>query len=191
MIEPSDVIDIGLWNRAQWSGVLFKGQQPGTLPVFVLVFRDLDAGEEILKGWRDALGDNDRNEVIRVSVIEGNIPGTPPGTASHIGPDQARAIESAKAKGEGPIIMCASRQHRMERAQDSPDLAAFKNRYALFVDMSSRLRSLTAGGPLLDRAHKITKAKIAFRQVSAIQGDQDLDRIVLMKPQSRRASDVN
>ena len=108
MIEPSDVIDIGLWNRAQWSGVLFK-VQPGTLPVFALVFRDLDAGEEILKGWRDALGNHDRNEVIRVSVIEGNIPGTPPGYSVHIGPDQTRAIESAKAKGEGPIIMCASR----------------------------------------------------------------------------------
>jgi len=190
VIEPSDVIDIGLWNRAQWSGVLFK-VQPGTLPVFALVFRDQDAGEEILKGWRDALGDNDRNEVIRVSVIEGNIPGKPPGYSVHIGPDQARAIESAKAKGEGPIIMCASRQHRMERAQDSPDLAAFKQQYALVGRYELTAAVLTAGGPLLDRAHKITKAKIAFRQVSEIQGDQDLDRIVLMKPRSRRASDVN
>ena len=52
-MDASRVIDLDLWNRAHWKGVLFRTQEQ-TVPVLALIFTDQAAAEAIMKGWHGA-----------------------------------------------------------------------------------------------------------------------------------------
>lgn len=171
----AEVIRIELWDRATWRGVAF-GYGDHMPPFMALVFGSADAGQEIFQHWRTAVGPEDRDERIRVSIIEGDIPGEEAGYTVHIGPNAQRFA------AEGPILLFATRIHRMNPVADSPHLAGFKRsfqrhkRYRLVCGAFS-----PSGELLLNRETPIWKTAIALRHVSEIQTN-DPDLVILAKP---------
>jgi hypothetical protein len=66
------LINIPLWNRAEWSGTIYafvpNSEQP---PIVGLAFKDASAGKSIFEAWRSKLGRIDDEERLRISIIKG------------------------------------------------------------------------------------------------------------------------
>ena len=59
-----------LWNRAKWSGTGFLWDEGDSAPpVLALAFKEADAARLIFSHWRKEIGSQDRDEMLRVSII--------------------------------------------------------------------------------------------------------------------------
>lgn len=69
------LLDIPLWNKANWkgTGVVFvpPSKQSPSLLALALLFQNRDACKQIFSQWNHELGDKDMEERIRVSIITG------------------------------------------------------------------------------------------------------------------------
>ena len=179
-------IDIDLWNQAKWRATFFMFA-PGVPPVLGLAFRDESSAKEIFKGWHDRFGDNDQHEEIRVSIIEGDIPGEDAGYTVHLGPDidgfSARYKEAGLEIKED-LLMCVSRLNRMTPPPESRNLENFKAAFKVHKTYYLAPGVVSEDGkqmtPLTDLA--IFKNKIHFRHVDDI-GEHDPDLIVFKDPE--------
>ena len=179
-------IDIDLWNKAKWRATFFMIAE-GVPPVLGLAFLNEEAAREIFKGWHDRFGDNDEHEEIRVSIIEGDIPGEDSGYTVHVGPEidgfKARYKESG-IEIKDDLLMCVSRLNRMSPPPESRNLENFKAAYrahktyylapGVISEDNSQMK------PLTDLA--IFKSKVQFRHVSEI-GEHDVDTIIFKDPE--------
>jgi hypothetical protein len=66
------LIDIPLWSQAKWNATVY-GYHPDTRhPGFLAIgFRNEDAAKTIFQGLRTQIGEVDKNELLRISVITG------------------------------------------------------------------------------------------------------------------------
>jgi hypothetical protein len=127
-----------------------------------------------------------------VSIIEGEIPGRPPGYSVHVGADVENIFLRHKRLGlmtDGDLLAVNSRIYRMDSA-NSPNLAAFKQAYLKFKRYFLAPVLVAEGGtkvlkPMLEMT--ILKRKIHFRYVNEID-DNDRDGVVLRKLQGRPGS---
>ncbi len=183
-----EVVGSGMWDRAKWRGVVFMGWEEKA-PVMALLFTDSQAAERILKGWVDLVGSRDENELIRIAIIEGDIAGKPPGYTVHIGADVRQLAKTARgdAKGPGPVVVSATRQQRMVNAQNSPHLAAFKEQYAKHgrFYLTGAVMDPVSGQPLLNPSCRIEKRLVHLRRSTEIALENDLDAIVLARPEGQ------
>lgn len=175
-------IDIDLWNTAKWSATFFS-YQAGKPPVLGLAFRDEAAARKIFEGWHERYGDNDRYEELRVSIIEGPIPGEGDGYTVQIGPDPDAAIKRFKDAGyefDEDILMCVSRLNRMTPPADSKNLSIFKAMYGEYKTFFLAPGVISEDGKRLNPIFElgIFKGKVLFRHVSEIT-KRDIDSIVL------------
>jgi hypothetical protein len=183
MKSIDELIDIPLWDQARWKGVLFRTQE-GTIPVIALVFTDGTAAEDIFKGWLELLGgDDDVDDVIRLSIIDGEIPGHGPGYTIHIAPDPKRVLEgpAGAASTEANPTIFATRLQRMQNPNPA-NLAKFKEAFLQSGQCWLVPSILGPSGPLLHPACRIMKRSVLFRTPSDIIDQNDIDRIVLAKP---------
>ena len=60
----SSVIDVHLWDRADWRGTGFFLYEASSLPVFALLFANREAATQIFNRWRERFGSQDRDEII-------------------------------------------------------------------------------------------------------------------------------
>ena len=69
-LRTRSLIRLRLWDTASWTavGFLTHSEQP---PVLALVFQDARAGTEIFEGWREDLGREDHDDVLRISIVRG------------------------------------------------------------------------------------------------------------------------
>jgi hypothetical protein len=68
------LINVHLWDKAGWCGVgvgFIPNSQNLPLLELALLFRDENASKKIFAQWREAVGDTDVEEKIRVSIITG------------------------------------------------------------------------------------------------------------------------
>lgn len=65
------IINNNLWDKAKWSRATFASAGPSSTPVFGLIFEDIESGCLIFDNWRQRLGTDDANDVIRLSIIKG------------------------------------------------------------------------------------------------------------------------
>ena len=89
-----------LWSKARWSATTFRWHPNGEAPpIMGLVFEDAEAGKEIFREAERQMNHTDRFEEIRVSIIEGVVPGQEqqPGYSVHIGPDPEALAAHATA----------------------------------------------------------------------------------------------
>jgi len=71
-METVSLIREKLWDRAHWSGtVYFFTPESAQPPILGLVFRDATAASEIFSEWRKELGQHDKKERLRLSIIRG------------------------------------------------------------------------------------------------------------------------
>ena len=74
-------IDLALWDKAQWTGTLYKvphdkngipGGEPGiAVPGLALLFKNKSAGLQIFEQWLSEFGQIDTQETIRLLIIRG------------------------------------------------------------------------------------------------------------------------
>ncbi|WP_214629709.1 hypothetical protein [Paenibacillus agaridevorans] len=70
-IEITKIINIPLWNRAQWRGIYFGWTPDNEPPLLALAFNNKEAAISIFKQWHTLVGKADENDRIRVGLIKG------------------------------------------------------------------------------------------------------------------------
>lgn len=177
----STLIDIDLWNKAGWNGVVYQTDPSNqTPPKIGLWFADYKAGIEIFKGWIEKFGKEDSFEEMRISVIEDIDANEPSSYSIGVGSNPHVIAKKMKTAGLNPtadlqIIM--SRWHTM-RPPNKNNLNRFKEAlkdkrvYILTLAIVDS-ESYTAR---LDPRFEITKREIFFRTKADVENDKnDLD----------------
>ena len=178
----SSPIDMPKWEAARWLGVAYLGCDGP--PGMCLIFDDESAGRSIFEGWIKDFGYSDKEDYIRIAIVEGDAPGWQnPGYFVHIGPDANRVTEHARAAGiqdESLAAMLVSRIHRMNPKSDvsvKDFRNSFEERGAYFL-MPAVLR----GGELsLFEELGIEKRTVIFRNFGEVS-ENDEDAILLKPP---------
>ncbi len=178
-----NVIDVPKWDKAKWRAVAFIMDMSGEkIPVLALAFENGSSGKEIFKQWHKQFGDVDEFEELRVSIIEGDIPGENPGYSIVISSNPDHTIKRAQAQGQtvdADKFLIGSRIHRMNPPAGSNNLSMFKKAYAekktyLLIPASLSKRGLQ---PYFELG--IVKSEIHFRHIDEVKPD-DIESLVLV-----------
>jgi hypothetical protein len=103
-------IDIPLWDRAGWQGVLFACSDRAS-PALGIIYRDIEAGERIFDSWREQFGPEDGEDVLRIAIIRGISKQNPAHYGVIVGPNYSLSdLRDSNAK----TVVFVSRIHRME-----------------------------------------------------------------------------
>lgn len=174
------IIDIPTWEQAGWQGAVYAWSDT-TYPFMALLFREEGPARKIFNDWFRLFGDIDDEDRIRVSIIEGDVPGEDPGYFIHLSPSHAFA--TAHSKLDPKHVVKVSRIHRMNPPPDSQNLANFKAAYQQHGRYDLKLATLKPSGQLfMHEDLRIEKREIHFRHVSDI-GDPDEDRAIFNRIQ--------
>ena len=116
-------IDIPMWDRAKWRGILFLWP-PDEPPTLAIAFEDGDSGRSIFRTWKERWGNEDKHDELRIAVITGVSNREPATYAVVIGPKLG-----PESVNEKKTVVLGSRIRRMS-PKDSANLdhfvAAFK-----------------------------------------------------------------
>ena len=177
----STLIDVDLWNKAGWSGVVYQTDSSNrTLPKIGLWFNDYKAGMEIFRGWLNDLGKEDSLDEMRLTIVE-NIDAKEP-HSYRIGISSSPVVISKKMEAAGldpakNYQMILSRWHTM-RPNNNVNLNRFKEAfkaqrtYVLTLAIVDS-KNFTAR---LDPRFEIQKKEIFFRTKAEIERDRnDID----------------
>lgn len=170
------VINTDLWNKAIWSGTAVLSDKKSA-PYLGLLFQNREAAIEIFKQWNDDFGHKDIYEEIRVSVIEGDIPGEEHGYTVHISTNQENLASKCKKLNlqiDETLFAIVSRYRRIETERNNCNMQIFREeveRYLSYVIIPV-IMSDNELEPLFD--YGIEKTEIFFRQVQDITKD-DID----------------
>ncbi|WP_159087020.1 SEFIR domain-containing protein [Loktanella sp. Alg231-35] len=131
-IYVGGAIDVDLWNSAKWRGTFFvTGEflENGQIPYLGIGFSNPDAGLKIFEGWSERFGDNNSDEELRISIIEGPIQGQEAGYTVHIGTELDETFKKLSQKSkmdENDLMMSITRLNRMTPPASSINLERFK-----------------------------------------------------------------
>ena len=185
------ICDIGkpdpeLWDKAKWRATFFiTGDIEDTqfIPSIGLAFRDAEAAAQIFSRWSEKFGENDFDEELRISIVEGEIAGEEPGYTVHIGSDWdtlGKRLSKKSKLDDADALVAISRINRMNSPQGTENLERFKK-----AVRQSKVFYLVAGvlghdDKIIESVSKIQirKSRIYFRHVEDI-GPNDADTIVL------------
>jgi hypothetical protein len=169
------------WPLAGWSATTFRWHPVGHAPpVLGLVFDNRAAAEDLFLRWVEEHGNADPLDELRVSVIEGDIPGQAPGYTLHLCPDpdglRARATADGVALDETTPLAFAGRANRMHPIPGVPPmLPRFKEQYEKHGEYLLAPVTRRDDGQLwFDVELGIVKRKICFRTAAEVP-DGDLD----------------
>lgn len=70
-VEIISIINMPLWDKAKWKGMVFGGVTGSYLPILAPVFEDKNAGIAIFKEWISLAGKADEKNAINVGLIKG------------------------------------------------------------------------------------------------------------------------
>lgn len=172
----TQIIDIQLWNEARWRGAAL-GWAENVKPIFGLYFDNEAPARKIFNSWFHIIGHEDPKDIIRIAVIEGDIPGKDKGYTIHICPSDEFMEQNSKL--DERHLLRISRMHRMNPAPDSQNLPNFKTAYEKFGECFLQLMTIQDGHPYFHRDLTIDKKRIVFRHVSEIQDKNDKDYVAL------------
>jgi hypothetical protein len=121
-----------LWKEARWWGTAYQfDRHADSPPVMALIFENSDKGRELFKSWTEKNGNCDELEEIRITFVEGKIPGVKPGYWVHIGPDPENSLARATAEGislDAAPLALMGLIRRMDVADETePMLPRFKD----------------------------------------------------------------
>ena len=69
--EVNSLINLHLWDKAGWNGVLFGSYGKESPPILALMFKSIDVGKSIFDSWIAKFGRRDENYAIRISLLKG------------------------------------------------------------------------------------------------------------------------
>lgn len=185
----SGLINQTKWTQAKWmAGVsyLYSEIYP---PVFTVLFKNLDLGVEIFKEIIEQIGNEDLDERLRISIIEGNAPNQDDGYFVVIGENfesTKNLVAERKDSEEIRYIAINQRIHRMKPNLDSENLSNFKKEFAkyacYYVAPAQKIEDPIKGiGFKIEMDYKILKRKIEFRAYDEIPENDDPDSILKSK----------
>jgi hypothetical protein len=121
----SALIDLPLWDRAKWKGVLYIWPiEMDFEPWMALGFEDGAAAKAIFTGWRAKLGNIDKEDRIRLSILTGVDRYNPNHYSVVVGSNLLESERGPRVK----YFVSVCRIHRMEPST-SRNLTAFVNRF--------------------------------------------------------------
>ena len=167
----ASLISTNLWNAAEWLGVAYFSDL-SKFPLLGLVFKDPAMGREIFRQWQKYLGARDAFEVLRVSIIEGDVPGLDSGYSVLVGANVKNLLEFQNAKGDSvdpALLVSIYRLHRMNPAADSRGLAIFKTEHTKHRAFGLVPVTIVNGSPTPDVSLMIEKREIQFVRVEDIR----------------------
>jgi hypothetical protein len=119
------LVNLPLWDKAEWQGIAYIVVPDINWPPYLaLGFKNSEAGKAIFKGWLDKLGQIDRAEALKISIITGIDKDHPFNYKAVVGtnPQVARNDPSSSH------FVLVSRIHVMT-PPDSRNLEMFRQRY--------------------------------------------------------------
>jgi hypothetical protein len=170
-METVSLIRERLWDRAGWSGTAFfltaEDVEP---PIIALLFKDQHAAAEIFAEWRKELGQQDRNERLRLTIVRGINRKRPLSYRVVIGTNPTKG-----AFREGVKYLMISRLKTMDPSTDvnlNNFLASYK-KFGFYALAHAILPDRTAA-PDLRMKDYIVKRDLHVRQAWEI-GPNDID----------------
>lgn len=179
----TSVINLDLWNAAKWKATIVATNGID-IPILGLAFENEKFGKKIFEEWIKRFGQKDVFDEIRVSIIEGDIPGEESGYTVHINTAIENIIKRLEANNMKPLdtlIMTLGRYNRMNPDPNSKNLPTFKQeylkhkKYKLIPAYINKNMQVT---PFFDLS--IEKQEIIFRNTKDINKN-DLDYVVFNK----------
>lgn len=185
----TSVIDVDLWNKASWNGTGFLGQSEKIPPTLLFAYKNIDAGIKIFKQWQKYYKEYDKNDEIRISIIEGEIQNEKPGYSVHINSNFDFKFHQFEKAGivkspEEMLLMTIGRFNRMNTQNGkSKYLDMFKDDYDRFgmYFIAPAKYDESSGGITPYLEYKILKKSIIFKNVEDITKD-DFDYVALKDP---------
>jgi len=180
-----------LWAQARWSATTYQWHSASAAPpVMGLVFDHAEAGKEIFREAKRQMNHEDRLEEIRVSIIEGPVPGQEhrPGYSVHVcaNPEALAAHATFEDFVVDPtIVPFLGQWNRHYPIPGIPSLLARfkvefeKHQEFLLAPVTRRADGKLYTEPLLG----IIKHTAYFRQLSDITTPDDPDAAALLLPQ--------
>lgn len=170
------IIDIPLWDKAQWHGVFFMGCPNDSFPPALgLIFKNKAAAEAIFGGWIKRVGRVDEKEEIRIAILTGIDKNNPAHYVVHICAN-VKALQIERT--EECLIMVASRHHRM-----TPDVTTnldrflkSYNKFKIYWLMPGYVDD--KGKPQMLDQLSIKKSEISVRPAWQV-GEHDEDLVVI------------
>lgn len=172
------------WLMAGWSAMAYQWHPTSDAPPILGITCENPAiGRELFQSWIAKYGHHDELEEIRISIVEGEIPGQDPGYSIHICPHPENSLVRATAEGIAlnivPFTLLGQvrRMHPLEG--ESEGLARFREEFEqhqeyLLAPVERRADGKQWAIPELG----IIKRSILFRDVREITPG-DIDAVVL------------
>ena len=180
----TSMIDLDTWNNAIWRGAGFVlGYMP--LPALLLMFVNEKDAIKIFEDWIVAIGKDDKNEDVRIALVEGDVPGEAPGYYIVVGNNIDEAIKRAELSGMPMDELMIFNVSRIIRANPTDDFQAFNyfkqayRKYGEYVLMPAIIDEKTGGIKPLPK-YGIHKKQLFYRHISDIT-ENDQDAILLQK----------
>ena len=171
------IINNNLWNKAKWSSATFASAGASSIPIFGLIFEDIESGRLIFENWRQLIGETDENEMIRLSIVRGVDKGNPLSFVINV----TQSRESLRVQyGNRPFTQI-SRINRVE--PDSHDkLNLFVRDYERKGEYKLAPIGITAQGlkPYLD--HSLLKRKFYITDAWKVDSQHE-DAPAIMHPE--------
>jgi hypothetical protein len=182
----SSIIDIDLWNSAQWNGVaVVTDPSLREPPIVCFFFENEVVGQKIFRSLKTQFGDVDESEEIRLSFIEGISEKNSRAYKVHFGTSRdvlAAKLRSYGLEPESTLLMMISRFHEMHPPSEPSSLAIFKHAYTYFKRYYIT-NAITEQGQLTPSwDNLIEKRKVEFRTKDEVMRDKnDEDSVVFSK----------
>lgn len=180
----TSMIDLDAWNKAVWRGAGFVlGYMP--LPALLLPFVNEEYAIKIFEDWITTIGNDDKNEDIRIALVEGDVPGEAPGYYVVVGNNIDEAIKRAEKSGSSIDELLIFNVSRIIRANPSDNFKVFNyfkeayHEYGEYMLMPAVLNEKTGQIKPLPQ-YGIHKKQLLYRHISDIT-ENDQDAILLQK----------
>ena len=171
-LHITSFIEPELWEAAKWLGVAYLlTESDKDIPVIGLVFEHEHPALEIFSGWIGRLGREDEYEQLRLSIVEGDIPGKDAGYSVVVSSDVEGILAYAQTRDidfEPQHFAFIGRWLRMPAGTGPYSLQVFKDRFRRYNRFALVPVIYNSGDvePHYDRG--IEKTRIYFRHSSEV-----------------------
>lgn len=180
----TSMIDLDSWDNAVWRGAGFVLGYL-SLPTLLLLFVNEKYAIKIFEDWIATVGKDDKNEDIRIALVEGEVPREPSGYYVVVGNNIDEAVKRARATGSYVDELMIFNVSRIIRANPSDKFQAFNlfkeayHEYGEYILMPAVINERTGQiKPLIKCG--IHKRQLIYRHISDIT-ENDQDSILLQK----------
>lgn len=181
----SSLIDIELWEKANWKGGMgyLTSVNDDLPPVMILVFEDKDFGRIIFKQLIELVGNEDKSERIRISIVEGEVPNQESGYFVIFGENPNATSQLVSSLDESETMgyfITQQRIHRVFVKSEAKNLATFKTAFkkhgCYYITLGQEPECNNAIKHEADLM--IFKRDISFRMYDQIPEADDIDSVI-------------